>query len=96
MLLTLLLESASAYRRRLAEPGYPGRNRFTNPELKNRCHGLSAKAYRWPEVRMYKVSSAIAGVALTRSPNFGFVATTSALPAPALRTVTMPSSSEVK
>jgi len=54
-------------------------------------HFFSANAYRCPSVRMYKVLSAIAGVAPTRSPTPGFCATTSAFADPAFRTVTTPS-----
>src|SRR5262245_44141054 len=57
---------------------------------------FSANAYKCPAVRMYKVLSAIAGVAEQRSPSSGFCETTTAFSAPAFRTVTIPLSSEVK
>ena len=54
-------------------------------------HFLSENAYKCPSVRMYKVLSAMTGVAPTRSPSPGFRATTSGLAAPAFKTVTTPS-----
>lgn len=59
-------------------------------------HFSSENAYRCPSVRMYKVLSAITGVAPTRSPSPGFLATTSGFADPAFRTVTAPSAREVK
>src|SRR5262245_57415908 len=61
-----------------------------------RRHFCSVNAYRCLEVRTYKVSFAIAGVAATRSFSFGFWATTLGASPPAWRTVMAPSSRDVK
>src|SRR5262249_19681210 len=71
--------------------GVPFRGRRPRPP-----YFFAAKAYRCLAVRTYRVSSAIAGVAATRSPSSGFLATTSGLPAPAFRTVTAPASRDVR
>src|SRR5262245_36698807 len=60
------------------------------------AHFVSANAYRCFSVRTYRVSSAIAGVAATRSPSGGFLVTTTGESAPAFSTVTAPSFRDVR